>query len=426
MPTLPQPSPAAEAVAPPKAPGTDTGAVPGFDVDPGSGPGIDLGPDSGVRPAPRPRLYVLDGLRLIASLGVVAFHWTGVDIHRNIWDGTPRELMPTIHRFGAYGWMGVQLFFLISGFVICMSGWGKSPRAYFNSRVVRLFPAYWIGILLTTAVVNYWPTARTDRKPMSVSEVLTNFTMLERPLGATEADGVYWTLWIELRFYILFAIMVAIGLTYRRVLAFCLVWSTLSVIAANVDNKLLGYMVQPEDAPYFIAGIVLYLIYRFGANPMLLGIVVFEWLIAQNRLHVTVGGYEYEVHHSLSWPVMAVLSGAAFLVMLAVAMGAFNRVQWKWLTVAGALTYPVYLLHQEIGWAMIRLARHQGIGHKTSLVLCLLFILALAWVVHRYGERPLSRLLQRLMDARSLSIPKADPPVKARVPAAGIEGAPAD
>ncbi|MFF0293541.1 acyltransferase family protein [Kitasatospora sp. NPDC004614] len=365
-------------------------------------------------PAARPRLYVLDGLRLIASLGVVAFHWTGVDIHPNVWAGTPRALMPTIHSIGSYGWLGVQLFFLISGFVICMSCWGKSPRAYFSSRVVRLFPAYWIGVLLTTAVVNYWPTARTDRKPMSVSDVLTNLTMLERPLGVTEADGVYWTLWIELRFYIVFAIMVAVGLTYRRLVAFCMIWTTLVVISANVDSPLFGYLVQPQDAPYFIAGIVLYLIYRFGANPLLLGMVVFEWLIAQNRLHITQGGYEYEVHHALSWPVMATLSGAAFLVMLGVAMGAFNSIRWKWLTVAGALTYPVYLLHQEIGWAMIRLARHQGIGHKTTLLLCLIFILALSWVVHRYGERPLSKLLKRLMDAKTLSLPKADPPVKRR------------
>ncbi|WP_073808024.1 acyltransferase family protein [Kitasatospora sp. CB01950] len=381
---------------------------------PAEAPSTGAGPPPAKQPAARPRLYVLDGLRLIASLGVVAFHWTGVDIHKSVWGASPELLMPGWHAWGAYGWLGVQLFFLISGFVICMSCWGKTPREYFTSRVVRLYPAYWVGIVLTTIVVNYVPFSRADRRNMSFSDVMANFTMLQRPLGAQEADGVYWTLWIELRFYLLFAIMAVIGLTYRRVLAFCMIWATVAVIAPAVNSDLLTYIVQPEDAPFFIAGIAMYLIYRFGASPLLLGIVVFEWLIAQNRLRVIVGAYEYEVHHKLSWPIMAEVSGALFLIMLAVSMGAFNWVRWKWLTVAGALTYPLYLLHQEIGWAAISLGRQNGIAPVPMLGICLAFMLCLAWVVHRYCERPLSKLLRRLIDAPSLSLPKADPPVKER------------
>ncbi|MCB5179107.1 acyltransferase family protein [Streptomyces antimicrobicus] len=364
--------------------------------------------------ARRPRLYVLDGLRLIAALSVVAFHWAGVNIHPEVWGQKPQTLMPDTHRFAAYGWMGVQLFFLISGFVICMSCWGRSPRDYFTSRVVRLYPAYWAGIVITTLVVNFAATVRPSRGPMSISDVLTNLTMLERPLGVTEADGVYWTLWIELRFYLLFAVVAVMGLTYRRVLAFCGIWAILAVITPGVDSKLMDTVFMPQDAPYFIAGVAMYLIYRFGVNPMLLGVVGFSWLIAQNRLHVTVGGYEYEVHHTLSWPVMAFISAAAFLVMLAVSMGAFNWVRWKWLTVAGALTYPVYLLHQELGWAMIRWGRDHGIAPFPLLAICLTVILLLSWLVHRFVERPLSGVLKRLLDGARLTVPKADPPVVPR------------
>ncbi|MFJ3204972.1 acyltransferase family protein [Streptomyces sp. NPDC086989] len=360
----------------------------------------------------RPRLYVLDGLRLIAALSVVSFHWAGVNIHPEVWGQKPQVLMPDTHRFASYGWMGVQLFFLISGFVICMSCWGRSPRDYFTSRVVRLYPAYWAGIVITTLVVNFAATVRASRRPMSISDVLTNLTMLERPLGVTEADGVYWTLWIELRFYLLFAVVAVMGLTYRRVLAFCGIWAILAVITPGVDSKLMDTVFMPQDAPYFIAGVAMYLIYRFGVNPMLLGVVAFSWLIAQNRLHITVGGYEYEVHHTLSWPVMAFISAAAFLVMLAVSMGAFNWMRWKWLTVAGALTYPVYLLHQELGWAMIRWGRDHGIAPFPLLAMCLAVILSLAWLVHRFVERPLSGVLKRLLDGARLTLPKTDPPVR--------------
>ncbi|MFD9129295.1 acyltransferase family protein, partial [Kitasatospora sp. NPDC059571] len=365
----------------------------------------------------RPRLYVIDGLRLIAALSVVLFHWTGVDRHPEVWGTTPRHLMPTLHRFGAYGWMGVQLFFLISGFVICMSCWGKTPRQYFVSRVVRLYPAYWVGILLTALVVNFAPTVRPDRKPLSISEILTNFTMLERPLGVTEADGVYWTLWIELRFYLLFAVVAVLGLTYRRVLAFCGIWMILAVITPSTGSKLMDVLFMPQDAPYFIAGVAMYLVYRFGVSPLLIGVVGFSWLIAQNRLHVTVGAYEYEVGHPLSWPVMAVISAAAFLVMLGVALGWFGWVRWSWLAVAGAMTYPVYLLHQEIGWALIRYGRDLHVRPAPLLAACLAVVLTLAWCVHRLAERPLSAALQRLFDGRGPVLPAGDPPVLARAAA---------
>ncbi|MEU2627774.1 acyltransferase [Kitasatospora sp. NPDC007106] len=368
-------------------------------------------------PVRRQRLYVIDALRLIAALGVVLFHWTGVDRHPEVWGSTPRHLMPGLHRFGAYGWMGVQLFFLISGFVICMSCWGKTPRQYFVSRVVRLYPAYWVGILLTALVVNHASTVRSDRHPLSISEILTNLTMLERPLGVTEVDGVYWTLWIELRFYLLFAVVAVLGLTYRRVLAFCGIWTILAVITPSTGSKLMDVVFMPQDAPYFVAGVAMYLIYRFGVSPLLLGVVGFSWLLAQNRLHITVGGYEWEVGHPLSWPVMAVISGVAFLTMLAVATGKFGWVRWKWLTVAGALTYPLYLLHQEIGWALIRYGRDLHVRPEPLLLICLAVLLLLSWSVHRFAERPLSARLQRLFDGRPRLLPRTDPPVVPRAAA---------
>lgn len=362
----------------------------------------------------RPRLYVLDGLRLIAALGVVAFHWTGVDRHPYVWGTTPRQLFPALHRFGSYGWLGVQLFFLISGFVICMSCWGKSPREYFTSRVVRLYPAYWVGVLMTTLVVNFAVGVRPDRKPMSLSETFTNLTMLERPLGITEADGVYWTLWIEMRFYLLFAVLAVMGLTYRRVVAFCGIWTILAVFAGYSRDNTLELIFQPQDAPYFIAGVAMYLIYRFGVNPLLLGIVGFSWLIAQDRIRETAGSYEYEVQHTLSWPVLATVTAVVFAVMLAVALGWFDWVRWKRLTVAGALTYPLYLLHQEIGWVLIHLGRQMHIRPKPLLLICLAILLTLAWLVHRFAEKPLSRVVKRLLDRPSMKLPKADPPMHSR------------
>ena len=94
-----------------------------------------------------PRLRVLDGLRLVAALSVMAYHYTART--SNAWDGDVRAVWPGVGRLTQYGYLRVNLFFLISGFVILMTAWGRTVETFAVSRVTRLFPAYWVGVALT-------------------------------------------------------------------------------------------------------------------------------------------------------------------------------------------------------------------------------------------------------------------------------------
>lgn len=170
-----------------------------------------------------------------------------------------------------YGWLGVELFFLISGFVICMSCWGKRPQDFFISRVVRLYPAYWVAVLITAAVVVAAGYSFTTAKDITARTVLINLTMLQQPFGAPLVDPSYWTLWVEMLFYLLFAVVVARGLTYRRVVAFCGIWTFAAAIAPTVGLPLLDTLTQPTYAPLFVAGVTMFLMHRFGPNLLLWG-----------------------------------------------------------------------------------------------------------------------------------------------------------
>ncbi|GMA87194.1 hypothetical protein GCM10025868_24440 [Angustibacter aerolatus] len=107
--------------------------------------------DDGTRRVRPPRLAALDGLRFVAALAVVLYHFTGIrSTHWGTTDPTPFGPLSAVTR---YGFLGVPLFFFISGFVILMTAWGRDVPHFAASRVGRLFPAYWAGVLLTGALL---------------------------------------------------------------------------------------------------------------------------------------------------------------------------------------------------------------------------------------------------------------------------------
>ncbi|MEU7554597.1 acyltransferase [Streptomyces sp. NPDC044571] len=343
----------------------------------------------------RPRLEALDGLRLIAALMVVFHHYVGfggnAEASKNAWAKPVDVVFPTASWPASYTWTGVEFFFIISGFVICMSSWGRSLGDFFMSRVVRLYPAYWFAVLATTAVVTLWPVVL---HPLAAKDVLLNLTMLQEPFRVGSVDAVYWTLWVEIRFYLLFALVVWKGVTYRRVLLFCALWTVASVLVTAGRAPFADYIIMPEYSPYFIAGVAMFLMHRFRPTLLLWGIVGISWLFSVRQVSLYNDGLAASLGRTMdSKPAIALMT-VGYVVMLLLALGRLSWVRGRWLTVAGATTYPLYLLHEHIGWTGIRLLRHHFSPWALVTVMTLGMLLA-AWLVHRFLERPLSALLKR-------------------------------
>jgi peptidoglycan/LPS O-acetylase OafA/YrhL len=264
-----------------------------------------------------------------------------------------------------------------------MSGWGRKPADFFVSRVVRLVPAYWAATVVTAIVLMALPRLTSGVAPV---EVLTNLTMVQSAFGVPNLDPAFWTLLVELMFYLMFGLIAFWGITYRRMIAFCVLWSVAAFIGAASHNEVLNMLFSPPYSPYFVAGIAFFLIYRFGGNLLLWAIVAYSWLVALNLPHTNP-----------PWQVSVTVS-SFFVVMALVATHKLDGIRWRWLTLAGALTYPLYLLHQDIGFTVFEYLR-RDVPPVLLVILTLIGMLALSWLIHLAVERPLAPILKTKLAA---------------------------
>jgi peptidoglycan/LPS O-acetylase OafA/YrhL len=184
----------------------------------------------------------VDGLRALAALAVVAYHY---------WD-----------PWTYYGMMGVELFFVISGFVILMTvERGRSLPAFAFARIARLYPAYWLSV----AIVGLFLLA-TDQA--GLRSVIWNATMIQRFLQLPDLIDPYWTLAYELWFYAVVALIVAAGQLHnvdRIALAWLILMSVWrgAVLFLDQGGRLYGdptlqLLLMPQFGHLFIAGMMLY------------------------------------------------------------------------------------------------------------------------------------------------------------------------
>lgn len=344
-----------------------------------------------------PRFRLLDGLRFVAALSVVIHHFTAR--RNNAW-GTPvHDLFPALGDVTAYGALGVEFFFIISGFVILMTAWGKSIPSYVASRVARLYPAYWVAVAATATLLTFiWP----GQKSLKFGEILLNFTMLQGAVGAPNVDGVYWTLFTELRFYIIIGVFMLIGLTVHRVMAFCALWPIVANLAQLADNRAFNAFLLPDQAALFAGGMMIYVIYRHGHSLLAWMILGADALLAAHATVEAILPSTSELtSRNLSSGVCTLIVLGCFALVAMASLTRMRELRWRWLTTAGALTYPLYLLHEYWGWWFIsRFAA--DFGKYIVLASAVVFALVLAWLVNRFVERPLGPMLRRAV-ARGFS-----------------------
>lgn len=335
------------------------------------------------------RFHELDGIRAIAVLMVLVGHYTLTydDLYH---DAT---LPPFQFRYGLYG---VQLFFLVSGYVILKSVQHvRTPSDFAISRAARLFPAYWIAVtwsIILAIAFNPLDVTRSWR------DRLLNYTMMQRWLGAGNVDSVYWTLAIEVQFYALIFLILCVSKVRRRqqmVVLVSVLWLTIAFVTAllwgshsrghglsetPMPYKLIFNVVLTEYAPLFCTGMFAYLArsqdrrYWFAAVGSAASAAVTAFLMHESRPGI----------------VVAILC-TGFLVVCA--LPSVPPLRWAPLLWVGKISYSLYLVHNVFGITVMH-ALIPTLGRVPSMLVASVLSCLLADALYRVGEVVLTRALR--------------------------------
>ncbi|MDO8108543.1 acyltransferase [Isoptericola sp. b441] len=333
------------------------------------------------------RLRALDGLRFLAAAGVLLYHFTARSPE---WGSGVR--FPVLGNVAIYLSLAPELFFVISGFVILWTAWDRPVANVIASRVARIYPAYWAALALTSLLLGTWWTSV---RQLSAGQVAVNATLLQSVFGVSPVDGVYWTLWAELRFYLLVVVLAAVGLSRRRVLAFSTAWPVLAVLAEHTSAEPWATLLIGGYAPFFAAGMALFLIWRDGHSWWPWAIVAGN--AALGAATAGVGRATMLARLTPFQPSTALVCAVAVACVAAVAavtLTPARRWDWRGLTAVGALTYPLYLVHQYWGRFVIQ-ALHDHLPRYVTLAVAAAVSVLIALAVHRGVERVLHRPVRR-------------------------------
>jgi peptidoglycan/LPS O-acetylase OafA/YrhL len=334
------------------------------------------------------RFTEIDLLRFLAAVAVMILHY-GI---RGFADGdhiSPLHF-PTLGPMVRYNYLGVNLFFMISGFVILMTVQGKNLQDFVVSRLVRLYPAYWVCCTLTFVVILLF--AR-DQIYTSLPRYLLNLTMLNGFFNIGGIDGPYWTLCTELKFYLLVGILVSIR-QIQNVQYYLGLWLGISAIHLAWPTPVVGYFLVPEYSAYFIAGSLFYLIHKEGFSRYRVFLLAASFVVSIAYDAITLMEKSYWYHMAFGVPVLIGIIASFYLVFLLISLKKSASRRWDRLFVfLGTISYPLYLLHHNIGMAIFQ-NLHTYVNRYLLLIGTAVAMLFLARLIHVQVERRYAPVLR--------------------------------
>lgn len=298
-----------------------------------------------------------------------------------------------------YFFVFIDLFFIISGFVITLSIRGKTLREYVKSRVLRVFSVYWVCALITYLVIVLFGAPRFNA---SFTQFLANLTLMHDLMDIEALDGVYWTMVIEVKFYLLSAVYVAIQHFKKVTIEACAyLWLGLSVLYVFFSHTTIMFLANLalilEWAPAFIAGMLMARMYKTNKITVVNGMALITCVLLSvyHRLHFIMGAAMY-FKTDASEPLVVGLVVLMYLLVFLIVRNKLKFLNKPFFIYLGILTYPLYLLHQNIGYIIFN-NLNEYLNKYVILSFTILFMLVLSYILNRYVEAPITKYLNSIL-----------------------------
>lgn len=352
-------------------------------------------------PDPAHRAWPLDILRILAALLVLVQHWSIVGLS-DVFDS---QIATSIF---SYGFLGVDLFFFISGIVITRSALSSSARKFTVSRFARLAPAYLVILLISIPVGIFTKDMRYE-----ASSIFSSLTFSEFVTQPPEDDLLIldsWTLWIEIQFYFTIALILLIfglwqlvsrsneKLTLSIFKVIFSIWLGFIALNAAGDSGVPTLLTLGGFATAFICGGLFGTVTNWNSlirlSPILLLATTLMFYGFYNRSLNSpneIGGLDLQSSHVLVSVVLVALCLIGVLAGLLVSPLPIRAA--KVITILALATYPLYLMHQELGNRAILKLTEWGVPVTFSVLMTFVGSVAFSIYISMRIEPPLRRMI---------------------------------
>lgn len=320
----------------------------------------------------------LDILRIFAAIIVVLFHffYRGPYLNENI-------KLPII-EFAKYGYLGVNLFFILSGFLIAQSLNKKSRSLFMLKRFIRIYPAYFLCLFITIFAKFIFTDVL-----FSLEQICSNILLVNWLFKIPSIDGVYWSLHIEILFYFLMAAFWIYSKSKGKTDLFLLIWLFTSVYLNFFPShhfilKILRIITLGEYSGYFIIGILFYRLHFLGLKKHLFLLCFLCFLFC---VKTTYEEAKSLVNLSVD-PIIASFLLIIFMLIFPIIPSLRLTINSKVVSVLAGATYPLYLVHQELGYIIIE---SFNLSTIFSGLLLLVLILTFSVLLNQKLEIPIQK-----------------------------------
>lgn len=360
-------------------------------------------------------LYGLDALRFFAALVVMWYHLAHSTWHparstaKTVLDGVSVNYFEYA-KSSWFGWVGVEIFFVISGFVIILSANRGNWKKFVAGRIIRLYPAALIGATLSLGL---YIAVDATWSGMWIAYIKS---LALFPFGPW-IDGVYWTLSVELAFYslvgvilyldrkeILGQVVLAVGmlsLTFYIAIAVLFAHAGAPAIEVYFKTTSLLKLSLIAHGVFFALGSLLYDAHRKKwrikwTHTALIVVMTFggclEIVVSvpmKSGLPASESVFPIAIFLA---SVLVLISASLYSHQIATVVGARGR---SALRILGLSTYPLYLIHSVLGAATLKVALENGMPPNSALALAILVPLLSSITMAIYVEPPLQRFMRR-------------------------------